>query len=84
MQAVLADDLIGRQSQTLREAPTLGGPSGHLYLLLEGSPEAVARADGLLAPIGTKLPPADAEPIYRKLQDERESASSGMGLFFTE
>jgi hypothetical protein len=84
LQTVLGDDLIGRQSQTIREAPTLGGPAGRLYVLLEGSGEAIARADAMLAPIGSKLPPAEAEPIYRKLQEERESASAGMGLFFTE
>ncbi len=84
LEAVLRDDQVSRQSQKLRDAASLGGPAGELYVLLEGSPEALERADGLLTGIGTKLPPAEAEKVYRRLKDEEENASSGMGLFFTE
>ena len=84
LDTVLKDDLLSRQSQKLREASAVGGPSGTLYVLLEGSTDAVARADQLLGPVGTKLPPAEAEPLYRRFKDEEESASAGMGLFFTE
>jgi len=84
LDAVLKDDLLGRQSQKVREASAIGGPAGVVYVLLEGSPEAMRRAEELLGPIGTKLPAADAEPLYRRFKDEEESASAGMGLFFTE
>jgi hypothetical protein len=84
LDAALRDDVLSRQSQKLREASTIGGPAGTVYLLLEGSPDAVRRADELLAPVGTKLPVAEAEPLYRRFKDEEESASAGMGLFFTE
>jgi len=81
---VLKDDLLSRQSQKVREAGAIGGPSGALYVLLEGSSEAMKRGDELLATVGTKLPAADADPLYRKFKEEEESASAGMGLFFTE
>jgi hypothetical protein len=84
LDAVLKDDLLSRQSQTLREARALGGPADAVYVLLEGSPDAMKRGDELLGAVGTKLPAADAEPLYRKFKDEEESASAGMGLFFTE
>jgi hypothetical protein len=84
LDGVLKDDVLSRQSQKLREASTVGGPSGTVYVLLEGSAEAMRRADELLPPVGTKLPPAEAEPLYRKFKDEEEAASAGMGLFFTE
>ncbi len=81
---VLRDDLLSRQSQKLRDAASAGGRSGSYYVLLEGSPEAMARAETLLGPVGAKLAGADGEAVYRRLKDEEENASAGMGLFFTE
>ncbi|MGA9840005.1 MAG: hypothetical protein WBF81_06110 [Thermoplasmata archaeon] len=84
LDAVLKDDLLSRQSQKVRDAKSIGGPADTTYVLLEGLPDAMQRADTLLAPVGTKLPAAEAEPLYRKFKEEEESASAGMGLFFTE
>jgi hypothetical protein len=84
LDTVLRDDTVARQSRKVREASAAGGPSDQVYVLIEGSTEAVHRADELLGPVGTKLPPDRAEPIYRRFREEDESASSGMGLFFTE
>jgi hypothetical protein len=84
LDAVLKDDRVSRQSQKVREASALGGPSDTLYVLIEGAAEPVAHAGELLATVGTKLPTADAESLYRKFKDEEEAASAGMGLFFTE
>lgn len=84
LDGVLKDDVISRQSQTVRDARPLGGPSDATYVLIEGSADAVRRAEELLAPLGSRLPVADGEAIYRKVKEEEESASAGMGLFFTE
>jgi hypothetical protein len=84
LDAALRDDRVSRQSQKVRDATAMGGPSGATFVLIEGAADAVQRAEELLGPIGTKLPSADAEPLYRRFKDEEESASAGMGLFFTE
>lgn len=84
LEAALRDDQVSRQSQKVREASALGGPSGSLYVLVEGAAEAVQRADSLLAPIGTKIPPAESKALYEKFRAEDEAASAGMGLFFTD
>jgi hypothetical protein len=84
LDAALADDQVSRQSQKVRDAASAGGPAGALYVLIEGSAEAVRRADELLAPLGQRLPPAEGEALYRKFKEEDESAAAGMGLFFTE
>ena len=84
LDAVLRDDQLSRQSQKIRDAAAMRGPSNALYVLLEGSADAVRRAEELLAPIGARLPAADAEALHRRFKDEEESASAGMGLFFTE
>jgi hypothetical protein len=84
LDAALRDDLVSRQSQKVRDAPSAGGPAGQLYVVVSGTDEAVVRADTLLAPLGRKLPPAEADALQRKFQDEDDAASAGMGLFFTE
>jgi hypothetical protein len=84
LDAALKDDLVSRQSQKVRDAAALGGPAGRTIVLVEGSPEGVERAKQLLATVGTTLPAAESEGLYRRFREEEESASAGMGLFFTE
>ena len=84
LDAALKDDVVSRQSQKVREAAAMGGPSGETYVLVEGGAEAVKRAEELLGPVGKKLAAADGEALYRRFKDEEEAASAGMGLFFTE
>ena len=84
LDAALKDDMLSRQSQKLREAAALGGPGDRLYVLIEGSADAVRRAEELIGVIGPRLAAVDADPLYRKFKDEEEAASAGMGLFFTE
>jgi len=81
---VLRDDVVARQSHKIRDAATLGGKSGYTLAEIEGSPEAVAKAETMLVDVATKLAPKDAEAIRARLQEENEAASAGMGLFFTE
>ncbi len=84
LETILRDDLISRQSHKLRDAAAQGGPAGQLYVFLEGSMEAIGRADGLLPEIGEKLKGSEAEALFRRLKEEDEAASAGMGLFFTD
>jgi hypothetical protein len=84
LDAALKDDTVSRQSQKVREAGAMGGPSDALYVLIEGSPPAIAKAEELLGAVGTRLPGSEGESLYRRFKDEEESASAGMGLFFTE
>jgi hypothetical protein len=81
---ILRDDLLSRQSQKVRDAVVYQGPEGRLFVQVEGSPEGVARAEALLGTVGTKLPGGDAERLHARFAEEDETASAGMGLFFTE
>ena len=80
----LNDDVVARQSRKIRDAAALGGPSGELYVMIEGSAEAIARAEILLGPLGKRLAPAESAALEARFREEDESASAGMGLFFTE
>jgi len=84
VEAALRDDVVSRQSHTLRDAPSVGGPAGHLYIMVEGSEPGVHRAEELLKPLGEPLTAADRDAVHQRFKDDQESASTGMGLFFTE
>jgi hypothetical protein len=84
LDAALKDDIVSRQSQKVRDAASMGGPGDSVYVLIEGSTEGVARANELLKPLGTALPPAEGTALHQKFRDEEDAASAGMGLFFTE
>ncbi len=84
LEAALKDDLVSRQSLKVRDASSAGGVAGEIYALVEGTPEAVRHAEGLLGPLGTKPPHEQAEGLYARFKAEDEAASAGMGLLFTE
>jgi hypothetical protein len=84
LDAALKDDLVSRQSQKVRDGPSVGAAGGTTVVLLEGTPAALDRLGELLGPAGSRLSGDDAERLYRRLKDEEEAASAGMGLFFTE
>src|SRR5437879_4398078 len=76
-----ADDLVSRQSLTVRDAKSLGLKGDDRYILVEGSDAALARAVELLK--GTlPLKGAEADDVYRRFQSQDEQAASGMGLIF--
>ncbi len=84
MDAALRDDLVSRQSQKVRAASALGGPADAVYVLVEGTPESIRRAEELLAAAGQRLVPPESERLLAKFKEEEEAASAGMGLFFTD
>jgi hypothetical protein len=84
LDAALHDDLVSRQSHKVRAAAPLGGPADATYVLVEGSADAVRRADDLLREIAAPIDAKERESLYRKLKEEDDAASAGMGLFFTE
>ncbi len=79
---VYKDNVVGRQSITVREARTLGvGGEGSL-VLIEGSDEGVARAAELLKDHATALTGAESEAAYKAFRSQDDQAASGMGLVF--
>lgn len=82
LDAILRDDAISRQSHKLRDAATLGGPEGQLYVLIEGDPTVVREAEARLAALGPSVPASEKDRVYRALREEDEAASAGMGFVF--
>ena len=76
-----ADDVVSRQSVTVRDAKSLGLKGDDRYVVVEGSDAALGRAVELLKGI-TPLKGAEAEDVYRRFRAQDEQAASGMGLIF--
>ena len=79
---VLKDDLVSRQSIYVRDAQALMMDGKETYVLIEGSEEALKKAEELFEEIGEKLEGKDAEDLYSKIMGKEEDATGGMGLLF--
>ena len=82
--ALYKDDLVARQSLTVRAAGSLGLSGEGTLILVEGSETGVVRAEELLKDIAAALPPAEAETAYRAFRAQDEDAAAGMGFVFGE
>src|SRR5207253_10733681 len=76
-----ADDVVSRQSVTVRDAKSLGLKGDDRYVVVEGSEEAVARATEVLKGI-PPLKGAGAEHVYLRFRSQDEQAAFGMALSF--
>jgi hypothetical protein len=79
---LIGDDLVGRQSVTVRDAKSLGLKGDDRYVVVEGSEPAVTRAVDLMKGIAAPLEAAKADDVYRRFRAQDDQAASGMGLIF--
>lgn len=78
------DDLLWRQTRTLRDAAPLGGAANEVYFYMEGSETAMAHADEHVTKVAKKADPKLAEELHAKFKAEEEASAQGMGLMFTD
>lgn len=79
---LLADDVVGRQSVTTREAKSLGLAGEDRYVIVEGLESALTRAVDLMKGTAASLSGAEAEKIYQRFRVQEDEAASGMGFIF--
>lgn len=80
---VIKDDLVSRQSITSRDASSLEMDGEYTYLKIEGSKEAMKKAEELTKELGfKKLSEKQAKNINKKIESQDDSAASGMGMIF--
>lgn len=77
MEQALGDDILSRQSLTLRDARHFGVPGDWIFLFVEGEEKGILRADAVLLEIGERAP--DGETLYRLLKEEEDAAASSLG-----
>jgi hypothetical protein len=79
---VLKDDVVSRQSITIRDASALKIDKKVQYILIEGDEEAITTAKRLFEDIGTLEEGAEAEEILAKIRAQDEGAAVGVGFIF--
>ncbi len=80
--SILKDDLISRQSISIRDASALNIEKDVRYVLIEGSDEAIKKAEELFKETGKREGEDAAKNIYNKIKDEEGDAAQGVGLIF--
>lgn len=80
--ALYQDDLISRQTIIRRDNISLGIKEDALYVIIEGSQEAIERALLLSRDFATALSDPEKDTIYRKVKEQDESSLEGIGSIF--
>ncbi len=81
IQDVLSDELVSRQTTSIRDGKSLGMKEDVNYFLVEGSEEAVERAVELFSEEGIEKA-ENAEEVKKAIEKEDEAAAQGMGTVF--
>jgi len=71
------DDLVMRQSIAIKEASTLGINEKGFFFIIEGSHEAIKRAEELLKDVGKRYEHKDR--VLKAYDELEEAAISGFG-----
>lgn len=79
---ILRDDLVSRQSIALRDASALNMDKDVRYVLIEGTDEAIKKAEELFTDVGKKEEGEEAKAIYSKIKNEEDDVAEGVGFIF--
>jgi hypothetical protein len=80
---IIKDDLVSRQSILTRDSSSLGIDGDSSFLKIEGSEEGLKKAEELAKELEVKkLDEKKAKDINQKIEEQEDSAASGMGMIF--
>ncbi len=80
---MIRDDLVSRQSILTRDSSSLDIKENVFYVKIEGSEEGLKKAKKLAKELEfKKLGKKKAEEINKKIEEQEDSAASGMGMIF--
>ena len=80
---IIKDDLVSRQSITTRDASSLEIKGESTYLKIEGSKDALKKAEELTKELGfKKLDEKQAKDVNAKIETQDDSAARGIGMIF--
>lgn len=79
---MLADDIIGRQAVTQKDAAAFGLDSDKIVVMYEGSEEGHDRLKELFEEDLVSLEPEKSAEVYAKIKEEESQAEDGMGFLF--
>lgn len=78
---VIADDLISRQTTSVRDGESLGMKEDYTYVMIEGSEEAIDKGKDLFSEEDIEEA-ENKEEVYEAIKKEDEKAAEGMGTVF--
>lgn len=76
------DDLVSRQSITVREAEALDLDGDVRYILIEGSDEAQDKAADLLGDGAEVVEGDEAQEVFDAIKAGEQAGAEGMGMMF--
>ena len=80
---LIKDDLVSRQSILTRDSSSLDLKGDLSYVKIEGSDNGLKRAEEIAKELGMKkLDEKKANDINKKIEEQEDSAASGMGMIF--
>ena len=80
---LIKDDLVSRQSVLTRDSSSLDIKGNLSYVKIEGSEGGIKRAEELAKELKLKkLDKKKAKEINDKIEEQENSAASGMGMIF--
>lgn len=80
---LIKDDIISRQSILTRDSSSLNLKGSFSYVKIEGSKKGLKRAKELAKELELKkLDDKKAKKINVKIEEQEDSAASGMGMIF--
>lgn len=79
---LVQDDLISRQTIVVRDTGSLGLEGDETIILIEGAPEALAKAKDILGESGSLLGGEEKDQVHHKIKEAEDSAAEGLGLMF--
>jgi len=79
---ILKDDVVSRQSITVRDAEALGLEEKGLLILIEGTEEALKRSEELFKDVAKKIPEEEAKEIFSKFKAQEEDVAGSIGFIF--
>jgi len=80
---LIKDDLVSRQSILTRDSNSLDIKGDYSYVKIEGSKEGIKKAEELAKELGLKkLDEKKAKKINEKIEEQEDSAASGIGMIF--
>jgi hypothetical protein len=81
--SLIKDDLVSRQSILTRDASSLDLKGEASYLKIEGSDAGLKQAKTIAKELGfTVLKEKKAAEINQRIEEQEDSAASGMGMIF--
>ena len=78
-----SDDTVSRQSILIRDSSSLNLKGNFSYVKIEGSEEGIKKAEEIAKEANfKKLDAKKAKEINKKIEEQEDSAATGMGMIF--